>query len=162
MIRGMMRTGISTASTGTARQKGFTLIEMMIVVAIIGILSAIAFPSYIKHVTKANRVAAEGCLAEMANYMERYYTTNLRYDQDSTKTANPYIAPDCATAQQTGANYTYPAPSGSALTATTYTITAVPIAGGAQAKRDTACETLSLDQTGKRGITGTGTLATCW
>ena len=153
-----------TIGRRTAEPWGFSLIEMMAVVAIIAILSAIALPSYIKHVTKANRVAAEGCLSEMASYMERYYTTNLRYDQDSTATANPYIAPDCATVQQTGANYTYPAPAGSALTATTYTITAVPVAGSAQANRDTACGTLTLDQTGKRNIigNGTGTVATCW
>lgn len=161
MNRGMTRTETSLVNAGDVRQKGFTLIEMMIVVAIIAILSAIAFPSYIKHVTKANRAAAEGCLSEIAGSLERFYTTNLRYDQDSAGVANPYTLPGCASAQETGANYNYPTPTGTALTATQYLITAVP--KGAQLSRDTACGTLSLDQTGARGISGTtGTLATCW
>ena len=58
-------------------QQGFTLIELMIVVAIIAIIAAIAYPSYINSVVKTKRAAAEGCVSEYANYMERYYTTNL-------------------------------------------------------------------------------------
>ncbi|MHA6204272.1 type IV pilin protein [Dyella soli] len=141
------------------RQLGFTLIETMIVVAIIAILAAIAYPSYVSHIAKANRVAAEGCLSEVANYMERYYTTYLRYDQDpSTATANPYTLPGCASATQTGANYTYPAPT--VLTATAYTITAVPT--GTQAARDARCGTLTLDQTGTRTVSGSNGTAACW
>lgn len=140
------------------RALGFTLIEMLIVVAIVAILAAIAYPSYVSHITKTNRVAAEGCLSEMANYMERYYTTNLRYDQDSASNANPYPLPDCA--KQTATNYSYPAPAGANLTATSYTITAVP--QGAQATRDTLCGTLSLTQAGTRGPAASGATASCW
>src|SRR5215469_15393153 len=68
-----------TARTGAAA--GFTLIELMIVVGIIAVLVAIAYPSYQQHIIKTNRTAAEGCLSEYSNYMERYYTTNLTYGQ---------------------------------------------------------------------------------
>jgi type IV pilus assembly protein PilE len=142
---------------GVKRSVGFTLIEMMIVVAIVAILAAIAVPSYTSYITKTKRVAAQGCLSQIAGYMERYYTTNLRYDQDANKAANPYPMPDCAGAAQTGDSYTYPPlVAGTTLTATSYTITAVP--RDAQAKRDTKCGTLSLDQTGQRSAASPG----CW
>lgn len=145
-------------------QAGFTLMELMIVVAIIAILAAIAYPSYLSSVTKTNRSAAEGCLSQYANYMERYYTTYLRYDQDTSTppVANSPPTLDCASTSQTGANYTYTLVAAN-LTATTYVIQAAPNTGGAQAKRDTMCGTLSLNQAGTRSITGTtGTVATCW
>ncbi|KLD65975.1 type IV pilin protein [Dyella japonica] len=151
--------------TGGYLQAGFTLIELMVVVAIIAILAAIAWPSYIKQVTKTNRVAAEGCLSEYSNYMERYYTTNLRYDQvpassgTAAGTPNPIttspatLVLGCAAASQTGTNYAYTVPASSA---TSYTIQATPI--GAQLKRDTQCGALTLDQAGTRSPTTAG----CW
>jgi type IV pilus assembly protein PilE len=132
---------------------GFTLIELMIVVAIIAILAAIALPAYTSYITKTKRVAAEGCLAEHANYMERYYTTNLSYK------AATLPGLDCASVQRTGANYSYDLPS-SSLSVSTYKLTATPT--GAQLSRDAKCGTLSLDQTGKRDVTGTAGVAGCW
>jgi type IV pilus assembly protein PilE len=143
------------------RSAGFTLLELMIVVAIIAILSAIAFPSYVSHVVKTHRVAAEGCLSEYSNYMERYYTSKLAYPAAGSSAAPPALVLDCATVSQTGNNYTYaPASGASSLTATTYTLEATPI--NAQATRDTKCGALKINQAGKRTISGTGTLAECW
>jgi len=136
---------------------GFTLIELMIVVAIIALIAAIAYPSYIKSVTKTKRSAAEACLSEYANYMERFYTTNLRYDKDSAGNANALPALDCSTGQNTGGDYQYTLP---VVTASTFTVTATPI--GAQLNRDAQCGALSVDQTGAHTITGTGTVADCW
>ena len=64
------------------KNKGVTLIELMIVVVIIAILAAIAYPSYQEHITKARRVDAQGVLMEAAQFMERHHTANYRYHQD--------------------------------------------------------------------------------
>lgn len=146
---------------------GFTLIELMVVVAIVAILAAIALPSYSRYVVRSNRVAAVACLSQYASYMERYYTTNLRYDQDTSATpvTNPLTASpptltlDCAGASQTGNNYAYTA----VATQTTFTVTATP--QNAQATRDTQCGALTLDQTGARtagGSSDPAVLSTCW
>ncbi len=136
---------------------GFTLVELMITVAIVAILAAIALPSYSNYVTKTRRVAGEGCMSEFSNYMERFYTTNLRYDQDVGGTATALPQLDCASAQRTGNDYQYTLAN---LAASTYTVTATPI--GTQQSRDTKCATLTLSQTGARTSGGTGTLSDCW
>lgn len=139
---------------------GFTLIELMIVVAIVAILAAIAYPSYIDQITKTKRASAAACLSEFANYMERYHTTNMRYDQDSVGTANALPALDCASADQTGTDYAYSF-TNTQPTQSTYVIQAVP--QGTQDSRDTRCKTLTLDQAGQRGIVaGTATVGDCW
>jgi type IV pilus assembly protein PilE len=61
-------------------QQGFTLIELMIVVAIIGILAAIAYPSYQSHITKTRRSDAMSALSGLSAAMERHYTENLTYE----------------------------------------------------------------------------------
>lgn len=144
--------------------QGFTLIELMIVLAIIAIIAAIAYPSYISSIVKSHRASAEGCLSEHANFMERYYSTNLRYDQDTGGVAiggagGPTL-PILGCDNEGGMANNYAFSFAVAPTATTYTIRAVP--QGAQASRDTKCGTLSLDQTGARTISGTGTVAECW
>jgi type IV pilus assembly protein PilE len=152
--------GTRTKSGGS----GFTLIELMVVVAIVAILAAIAYPSYTRQVVKSRRTAATGCLMQYANYMERYYTTNLRYDQDATGTANTLPVLDCASNSQTGPYYQYQFAAAPALSQTTYNVTAAP--QGTQAGSDTQCGTLAVDQTGQRYYQSTlsddAGLSACW
>ena len=131
--------------------QGFSLVEVMIVVAIIAILSAIAYPSYTRHVAKVNRVAAQGCLGEYANYMERFYTTNLRYDQTPLGVANADPHLDCQS--RSAASYTIAPTSAS----TNYTITATPLTVQS-AREGGQCGTLTLDQKGTRTPSTSG----CW
>ena len=134
------------------KSRGFTLIEVMVVVVIIGILAAIAYPSYRNHVLKTRRAAAQGCLVELAQWMERFYTTNLRYDQDRSGTDVDDLLPNTQCRQDLADYYTFSF-SGNP-TATTFTLQAVP--KGAQASDP--CGTLKLDEAGRRSPTTAG----CW
>lgn len=126
-----------------------TLIELMIVVAIIGILAAIAYPSYERHAAKTRRNAATACLSQYASFMERYYTSNLNYDIPN------WPALGCSTEGDMVRYYSFPAPTiGAGLR--TYTISAVPTTS--QAAKDGGCGTLTLNQAGARSPTTN----TCW
>lgn len=136
--------------SSSKQSRGFTLIELMIVVAILAILAAIAYPAYINHTTNSRRAAAAGCLIELSQFMERYYTTELTY----TGAALP-----AGTACQADLApfYTFAL---SGVTASTYTIQASP--QGAQL-RDTKCGTIGLDQRGARTESGTAAdVSECW
>ncbi|MDT8991409.1 type IV pilin protein [Curvibacter sp. APW13] len=135
-------------------QAGFTLIELMITVAIIGILLSVALPSYQSHVMKTRRSVAASCLLEHSQYMERFRTTNLTFT--GADLAN-FTSPCLADSQ---ASYTYAFAAGEP-TGTTFAIEATPVAGSAQAG-DTACATLRIRQSGAKEISGTGSAATCW
>jgi type IV pilus assembly protein PilE len=153
---------LSQAARMRRPMQGFTLIELMIVVAIIAIIAAIAYPSYINSVTKTNRAAAKACLSEHANFMERYYTTNLSYYKDTSGAvlaALPALGCDTDSGMNTKYTFSFSA-APTAASPNTYTIQAVP--QGVQATRDTQCGTLTLNQAGTRTESGTGTLADCW
>lgn len=122
-------------------QLGFTLIELMIVIAIIGILASIAYPSYQDSVRKARRGDAQSDLVEMASFMERAYTET-----------NSYTDPTFEDAGISSDFYDYTI---STQTAASYTLKAVP--SGVQIA-DT-CGTMELTQTGQRSTTGT---PGCW
>ena len=130
-----------------AGERGFSLIELMVVVAIIGIIAAIAYPAYNDFLVKGRRSAAATCLQQNAQFMERYYTTNLTYVGATSPGA---CDPDL------NRYYTFPPATGVAAKA--FTLTAVPTAR----QDDPLCDTLSIDAQGGRGETGTGSAADCW
>jgi len=73
------------------KQKGMTLIELMIVVAIIGIISAIAYPSYQQYVQQSRRTVVQGNLLELAQWMERQYTANGEYPNPPASATLPFL-----------------------------------------------------------------------
>jgi type IV pilus assembly protein PilE len=123
-----------------ARQRGFTLIELMITVAIIGILASIAWPSYTKYVRDARRAEAQSEMLRMQLGLEKWRANNNAYSN--------ILANAGFTDTNTYYNYTITSASGS-----TYTINAA--AQGAQTS-DTGCTALTLDQSGTKGP------ASCW
>jgi type IV pilus assembly protein PilE len=134
---------------------GFTLVELIIVVLIIAVLAAIAYPAYQDSVVKTRRGAAKSCLLESEMFMQRFYTTNLRYDQ--TLAAVAVVLPACTAGADVTNHYTVTL---GGLAARTYTLTATP--QGLQATKDTDCGTLSINQLGTKTKTGTQTLDYCW
>lgn len=125
---------------------GFTLIELMIVVAILGILTSIALPAYQQYVLRASRADAQAILMETAQYMERYFTTNNSYaDAAPVSTVSPKGAGGGKIKYNIGFSEQSP---------TTYTLQAVPNGGQAS----DACGTMTVNQTGATGADG----ADCW
>lgn len=122
------------------KPNGFTLIELMMVVAIIGLLAAIALPQYSDYVVRAKRVEAQGLLLELASFTERFFTETGAY----TGVALPFD-----TSPKEGSNTSYDIDFSVAAAATVFTLRAVPT--GSQSV-DTDCGTLSLDQTGVKCI----------
>jgi type IV pilus assembly protein PilE len=136
--------------------KGFTLIELMIVVAVLAIIVAIAYPGFLGQIQKARRSDAKQALLDVAAKLEQFYQDNKGYP----------TAANMASLGYGGATFTsqegyYTIGFNGVPTVTTYSIQAVPVAGTSQAD-DTDCATFGLNHLGVKSVTGSMTADRCW
>ena len=147
------------------RLAGFTLIELMIAVVILGILGTIAATAYTSEVKKSRRTDARTALLDLAAREEKLFSTTNAYTSSplalgiSSATTFPTAGVSVGSGYYT-VNVAVP-DTAQASAAGTYALTATPVATGPQAA-DTQCTTLAVNQLGVQSSTGTGTAATCW
>lgn len=141
------------------RHRGITLIELMVVLVVVGILAAIAYPSYREQVRRSNRTEAKVALEQTATALEKCFTRYMRY----TSVAGDCPASVGAIAGFTTENGNYRVtgtiPRDAALTSPNYLLTATPQAGQAD---DASCGNFTIDERGTRGVSGTSDVAKCW
>lgn len=127
--------------------KGFTLVELMITVLVVGILASIAFPSYKEYMRKSKRAEARSALMQASMNMERYFSSNNIYSGATAGTVFP--------AYSASNNYSI---SIGSLDDQTYSLIATPLQGQA----DDPCGKLLLNQAGQKSVTGTLSSDKCW
>jgi len=150
---------VSLRNDGPSRahdNRGFTLVELVVVVTIVGILAAVAYPAYLSQAQKARRSDAKTALMDAVSRQEQFILDHATYTTNMTELG---YATDPLTS--TDAYYTVDASAGACGSIVTcYTLTATPVASKPQSK-DTQCTTLSVASTGAR--TATGSLGSgCW
>lgn len=145
------------------KRRGFTLIELMIVVAVIAILSMIAYPAYQSQVIKGNRAEGKSAVLKTAQALERYFTVNNTYVAGATANCvNPafttlgmpaYSGDDCA-----GSKYDMTIVAGAAGITTSFTVKATP------RSPDPECGNLTYTQAGQKGmeLNTESTVSKCW
>lgn len=164
---------IGRAAPPRAGSRGFTLVEVMIVVAVIGIIAMIAIPSYQDYIVRSKRAAARQVLLEASQFLERNYTSAGCYDYaDSpscvTRSGTAIVKPSTLLKAPAEGRASYSVAWTLTNSGQAFTLSAIPCANaggtcpaGSEASfTDPACGTLTLTQTGLRGASGS--IAICW
>lgn len=140
-----------------ASQRGVTLMELMIVVVVVGILAAVAVPSYRSYLIRAQRTEAKSSLLQLQTAQEKFYLQNNVYTSNLTAASPAGLGLPAVT--ETG-KYNLSV-AGLGAGAQTYTATAAPRAGGGQTD-DTKCANFTLTDRSVRGNSGSATVQECW
>jgi len=136
------------------KQRGYTLVEIMTVVAIVAILSSVALPNYSEHVRRGQRLAARAVMLEAANWMERRFSVHHSYRGNDMQI--PVLPDGLNRSPRSGAAKYVISLSAGKTQATAYQLRAVPSVAD-------KCGTFTLDHTGARGlIDNTASLKECW
>jgi len=135
------------------RSQGFSLIELLIAVAIIGILAAIAIPMYSDYVTRSRRADGQATLMQVAQDLERCYTQFSKYNDNNCSVVNSGVVSETSDQGFYGISA-----SGGNLTESTFTLTATPQNEQAD---DTDCTALTLTHLGEQSATGDDP-DSCW
>jgi type IV pilus assembly protein PilE len=130
-------------------QRGFTVLELLITVAIISILVMVGYPTYNQHVLKTQRSQAQVALLDLASAMERYFAINHTYMGATLATleVNEYTI-----------SHQYRLEINQ-LNDNSYLLQAIPLF---DSEKEDNCGALGLDQIGRKSITGMSDLASCW
>lgn len=159
------------ASGKPGSQRGYTLIEILIVVAILGILAAVAVPSYQNSVLASNRSVAQAALLDLANRQEQFFLNSRTYSSDLTDLGYPagmVFSNGGSSAVAMNDNHSLVASTSTqrlyfiqvdVANATTFALSAVPQLTQAG---DAECGTLGLTSSGVKAETGTGSVSDCW